>query len=152
MYETICLTCQKKKENEMKSKGIWAAQIVQVESEKEEKILKRKKEKEKNGNKEKEEEERREFFVKYVGEKGRSCYEHASEPKSDFINLDDKSHLLKHFILEHQHEMKIHDMECGVRVRGSYKTALERQIGEAVAINVEKKAGKILMNSKGEYN
>ena len=37
-----------------------------------------------------------------------------------------------------------------MRVRESYNTAIERQVGEAVAIAKEKRDGKTLMNSKAE--
>ena len=38
-------------------------------------------------------------------------------------NLDEISHLLKHFILEHEKDMKIEEMEYGMRVRNCHKTA-----------------------------
>ena len=43
-------------------------------------------------------------------------------------------------------------MRFGMRLRRSYKTPIERQIGEAVAIDVEKRGGTNLMNSRSEYN
>ena len=43
-------------------------------------------------------------------------------------------------------------MEYGVRVRSRHKTALERQVGEALAIHREKEKGIQLLNSKSEYN
>ena len=43
-------------------------------------------------------------------------------------------------------------MRYGMRIRKSYRSALERQVGEAVAIDVEQRKGKKLMNSKSEYN
>ena len=43
-------------------------------------------------------------------------------------------------------------MEYGVRVRSRFKTAIERQVGEAVAIHREKEKGTVLLNSKSEYN
>ena len=43
-------------------------------------------------------------------------------------------------------------MRFGMRVKGSFRSAMERQIGEAIAIDREKRDGKILMNSKSEYN
>ena len=39
-----------------------------------------------------------------------------------------------------------------MRIRSSFKTALDRQVGEAIAISREQKAGTDLMNSKAEYN
>ena len=94
---------------------------------------------------------KREFKVKYVGESGRSGYERSKEHVSDFKNLVDTSHLLKHYVLEHQKEMKLEDMKFGMRVKKTFNTAIERQIAEAVYISFEKKKGTVLLNSKGEY-
>ena len=44
------------------------------------------------------------------------------------------------------------DLKFGMRVRETFSTAIERQVGEAVAISVEQRKGRKLMNSKGEYN
>ena len=44
------------------------------------------------------------------------------------------------------------EMEYGMRIRASFKSAIERQISEAVAIDLEEKSGTKLMNSKAEYN
>ena len=94
----------------------------------------------------------RDFKVKYVGETGRSRYKRGKEHVEDFRNLNDTSHLLKHYILVHHNDMKPQNMEFEMRVRESYNTAIERQVGEAVAIAKEKRDGKTLMNSKAEYN
>ena len=83
---------------------------------------------------------------------GRSAYERGKEHVADFHNLSEKSHLLKHYIMEHQNEIKMQDLKFGMRVRETFNTAIERQVGEAVAISVEQKKGRKLMNSKGEYN
>ena len=48
--------------------------------------------------------------------------------------------------------MKLNDLEYGIRVRKKYKTAFERQVGEAVIISREQKTGTTLLNSKAEYN
>ena len=48
--------------------------------------------------------------------------------------------------------MKIDELEIGMKVRSSFKTALERQVGEAIAISREKQAGTTLLNSKAEFN
>ena len=45
--------------------------------------------------------------------------------------------------------MDIEEMEVGMKVRSTFKSAIERQISEAVAIS---RAETILMNSKAEYN
>ena len=88
----------------------------------------------------------------WVGETARSSYERSCEHVRDLKGLEDKSHLLKHYILVHRNEIKLEDMEYGVRVRSRHKTALERQVGEAVAIHREKEKGIQLLNSKSEYN
>ena len=43
-------------------------------------------------------------------------------------------------------------MEVGMKVLSTFKSAIERQISEAVAISREEKNGTLLMNSKAEYN
>ena len=43
-------------------------------------------------------------------------------------------------------------MEVGMKVRSTFKSAIERQISEAVAICKEEREGTNLMNSKAEYN
>ena len=48
--------------------------------------------------------------------------------------------------------MKLDELEFGMRVRKSFRTALERQVGEAIVISRESRAGTTLLNSKGEYN
>jgi len=94
---------------------------------------------------------KKEYTVKYVGETGRSGYERGSEHLSDFLNFEEGSHLLKHYLNCHQ-DLKMSDVKFGMRVRQSFRSALDRQIGEAVAIDVERRKGKQLMNSKSEYN
>ena len=44
------------------------------------------------------------------------------------------------------------DMEFGIRVTDTYKSAIERQIAEAVKIEREVKKGKNMLNSKSEFN
>ena len=39
-----------------------------------------------------------------------------------------------------------------MKIKKVYRSAFERQIGEAVSIHIEKKKGNILMNGKSEYN
>ena len=43
-------------------------------------------------------------------------------------------------------------MQFGMKLRKKYRTPIVRQIGEAVAIDYEKRKGTTLMNSKSEYN
>ena len=112
---------------------------------------KRKRYEEKDKKKEMEKKTKKEYTVKYVGETGRSGYERGSEHLSDFLNFEEGSHLLKHYLNCHQ-DLKMTDVKFGMRVRNSFRSALDRQIGEAVAIDVERRKGKQLMNSKSEYN
>ena len=44
------------------------------------------------------------------------------------------------------------DVKFGMKVRNTFRTAIERQVGEAVAIDIEQRKGLTLMNSKSEYN
>ena len=90
--------------------------------------------------------------MKYIGESARSGFERGEEHLSDYKSLNETSHLLKHYVLYHQQEIKKEEMEFGMRVRETFHTAIERQVAEAVTISFENKKGKILMNSKGEYN
>ena len=90
--------------------------------------------------------------MKYIGETSRTGFERGVEHKSDYERLEKRSHLLKHYVLVHQKEMRLDELEFGKRVRKSYRTALERQVGEAVAISRESEAGTVLLNSKCEYN
>ena len=43
-------------------------------------------------------------------------------------------------------------MKFGFRVKKKFNTALERQVGEAVAILLEKEKGTSLLNSKSEFS
>ena len=52
----------------------------------------------------------------------------------------------------HHKEKNPEEVVFGMKIRKQYKTALERQIGEAVAILEEKEKGTELMNSKSEFN
>ena len=69
----------------------------------------------------------------------------------DLLNYDEGSHLLKHYFSYHSF-LKISDVKFGMKVRSTFRSPLERQIGEAVAIDTEKRKGKKSMNSKSEYN
>ena len=90
-------------------------------------------------------------IVKYIGESNRSGYERGKEHLDQFRNMDERSHLLKHYLQFHR-GIEIEDMEIGMKVRSTFKSAIERQISEAVAICKEEREGTSLMNSKAEYN
>ena len=96
-----------------------------------------------------EEKEYKEF--KYVGESNRSGFERGQEHWDQFMRLDERSHILKHYLKFHKN-IKMEDLEVGMRVRSTFKSAIERQISEAVAISREESTGTRLMNSKAEYN
>ena len=170
VYETYCITCREKEEKERKDKELkenteekeLPEKIVtldeMIEMEKEN-IRKRKRyeesklEAEKENKKEKTEaeKEKKDYTFKYIGETGRSGYERGQEHVKSFENFDETSHLLKHYLLLHK-DIKMSEMKYGMRIRNTYRSALERQVGEAVAIDVEQRRGQKLMNSKSEYN
>ena len=120
VYETFCLTCHYKEKADKEIKILEETSKIKekesletvletvVESSKKEKKRKRT---ENRKVEKKVENVKREFKVKYVGESGRSGYERSKEHVSDFKNLVDTSHLLKHYVLEHQKEMKLEDRE-----------------------------------------
>ena len=66
-------------------------------------------------------------------------------------SLDERSHLLKHLIEKHP-DLTIEEFRFGMRVRESFRSAFERQVGEAVSIKKEQERGITLMNSKSEFN
>ena len=71
-----------------------------------------------------------------IGETGRSGYERTKEHVSDLYNIEEKSYLLKHYVLCHQHEMELYEMEFCKRIKKSYSSAKKRQVGEAVSIGL----------------
>ena len=90
---------------------------------------------------------RQDFPTLYVGETSRSIFERSREHWGALRSKSDKSHMWKH-------QEEYHGGEAAkfyMRVVGFYKTALSRQIGEAVRIDRRGGAGNIL-NSKSEYD
>ena len=83
----------------------------------------------------------------YVGETSRSIFERSREHWGALRSRSDKSHMWKHQEEHHGGEA----VRFYMRVVGFYKTALSRQIGEAVRIDRRGGAGSIL-NSKSEYD
>ena len=170
VYETFCISC---KENEKKKKREERERDEEIEEKEIEIIIgendgkveekkrkrewestkedKRKDKRENEERKEKKEKEKEEYKVKYVGETARSGYERCKEHVRDFENYYETSHLLKHYLLYHK-DIKMSEMKYGMRVRKSFRSALERQVGEAIAIDMEQRRGLKLMNSKSEYN
>ena len=160
VYETFCITCYDEKKMRKEESELYEISCKDVNDKmagavEETGKRKRNEEREKpEGMKKRKDEDekfKKEYTVKYVGETGRSAYERGAEHLSDFLNYEEGSHLLKHYLACHRN-LKMSDVKFGMKVRNCFKSAIERQIGEAVAIDVEKRKGVQLMNSKSEYN
>ena len=82
----------------------------------------------------------------YVGESARSSHERGGEHIRDFRGKKQDSHILKHLEVVHPGQA---EPDFKFRVRGTFKSALERQVTEAVMI---RRAGEATLNSKGVYN
>ena len=87
----------------------------------------------------------------YIGETHKSGFERGKEHQEDKKYFNVRSHMLKHCILHHGGKDPL-DVDFGMRLRGQFKTALERQVSEAVTISIEQRKGVHLMNSKSEFN
>ena len=83
----------------------------------------------------------------YVGESSRSIQERAGEHWGAAKRGEEESHMVRHQAIEHVGEPP----EFLFKVLSTHKTALNRQIKEAVRIRRRGGAGNIL-NSKSEYN
>ena len=83
----------------------------------------------------------------YVGETSRSIQERALEHWGGARRNDKDNHMVKHQLLEHRGEQP----SFHFKVVSTHRTALSRQIREAVRIRRRGGAGNIL-NSKAEYN
>ena len=83
----------------------------------------------------------------YVGESSRSIQERASEHMGAARRGDSKSHMVRHQALEHKGEPP----DFHFKVVSYHRTALNRQIKEAVRIRRRGGATNIL-NSKSEFN
>ena len=83
----------------------------------------------------------------YVGETSRSLFERGKEHWKSFKNKQEVSHILKH----HQvHHGGIGDPSFHLRPVGFFKSALTRQVAEAVLI--QEWGEDIVLNSKAEFN
>ena len=51
----------------------------------------------------------------------------------DYKNLDEKSHMLKHYITAHR-DMERDQVKFGIEMRHEYRKAFERQVGEEISI------------------
>ena len=83
----------------------------------------------------------------YVGESSRSIQERALEHWGAANKMDKKSHMTRHQALQHPGDPP----EFIFKVVGQHRTALSRQIHEAVRIRRRGGEARIL-NSKGEWN
>ena len=70
---------------------------------------------------------KKDFKFKYIGRLSRSGYERGKEHWNAFKDNSHQSHILKHYILEHE-DMAKEDLEIGMRVTATYRRALERQL------------------------
>ena len=83
----------------------------------------------------------------YVGETSRSIKERGGEHIAAYRSSNKDSHIFKHQSMEHPGE----EPEFILRVASFHKTALERQVGEAVRIKRRGGQGAVL-NSKAEFD
>ena len=91
-------------------------------------VSKRKREEENTGRK-KERNDKESYNVRYIGESNRSGYERGREHMAQFKNMHEGSHLLKHYLRCHK-DIDIEQMEVGMKIKSSFKSAVERQISE----------------------
>ena len=82
----------------------------------------------------------------YIGESSRTAFLRGSEHLDDLAKKCEGSPLWKHCVEEHNSE----EVKFSMKVTGSHRTPLTRQIQESVKI--ENSTANILMNSKSEYN
>ena len=86
----------------------------------------------------------------YIGETSRSIYERGLEHIRDKNELKKDSHMIKHYFDKHEGE-DLENIEFGIRILRTTKTAFNRQILESVMIQSSKTRNHIL-NSRSEYN
>ena len=80
----------------------------------------------------------------YVGETGRSLFERAAEHRGDAVKKKHTSHIFKHWAIRHP-EMTVQPL-FKFKVLRSHKTAMSRQIHEAIRISSHG-----CLNSKAEF-
>ena len=87
-------------------------------------------------------------FFHYIGETSRSAYERGHEHLKDLEFRRTKSHYLRHAVEFHPN-VPPESLKFRMKILSCHKTAFERQIREAVLIDLN--SGPKLMNSKLEY-
>jgi hypothetical protein len=97
-----------------------------------------------------EEEKTKTKLYTYVGETAKSANERGGEHRYDMKNLRMTSHMLKHVVDRHDGD-KMEDVDFRMKVLKFHRSAFERQISEAVAIQ-SIRIGNSLLNSRSEYN
>ena len=80
----------------------------------------------------------------YTGESSRSVFERTQEHSDDARKMERDSHQVKHWFLDHPEELD--PPKFRIRVIGSYKDAMSREVKEA--IRIQNRPGSL--NSKGE--
>ena len=89
-------------------------------------------------------------LFKYIGETSRSIYERGLEHIRDFRELKKESHMIKHYFDQHEEE-ELDEMEFGMKISRTTKSAFNRQILESVEIQAQR-SRHYLLNSRSEYN
>ena len=124
VYETRCLTCERKEQDKIDN--------LEIEEQ------------------EKKQEKSKIKLYKYIGETSRSSFERGWEHVNDMAQLKTSSHMLKHALTTHQ-EQEMNEVQFGMRIIRSCQSSFERQVYESVAIQQERKSHHIL-NSRSEFN
>ena len=84
----------------------------------------------------------------YQGETSKSGYERGAQHEKDYQDMKEDNHMTKHAIEHHIEE--IEKPQFKMTIMKNYKKAIERQIAEAV--NIEMTEADIIMNSRSEWN
>ena len=124
VYETWCMSCLQRDEEEVEKKWEGDARKIKEMKEKIRKHL-------------------------YIGETSRSVYERVFEHQYDVEQLKTSSHMLRHLLEMHGDERRS-DVEFGVRVLKYTRSSFNRQILESVLI--QNKRDHHVMNSRSEFN
>ena len=148
-YETWCQTCVNKEEKLIRKKYDIFEESLDID-----KLYGDKKKKMNLNEREKkrklaETSDKEIVKFKYIGETSRSAFERGVEHFKDLEYTRSKSHMLKHAVIHHP-DLNPKNVEFGMKIISSHRSAFERQITEAVLIN--RYSGYRIMNSKLEYN